>query len=158
MGAPNLRAVDLIAGDKNVRGCIQIHTRHFRETLKAWSFLVTPTCCIIIDKVSPFSSSTATKVLDLHDFLSTNRFDSSFPINPISFQAHVFWSGHIDRSSMETESSDVLVPRGLKACVLLTSRNFGEAKNYEGCVRCLQQVDIEYKTLKARLLEKHLSE
>ncbi|CAN7032016.1 unnamed protein product [Brassica oleracea var. botrytis] len=52
----------------------------------------------------------------------------------------------------------MLVPRGLKACVLLTSRNFGEAKNYEGCVRCLQQVDIEYKTLKARLLEKHLSE
>ncbi|CAN6870027.1 unnamed protein product [Brassica oleracea var. botrytis] len=52
----------------------------------------------------------------------------------------------------------VLVPRGLKACVFLTSRNFGEAKNYEGCVRCLQQVDIEYKTLKARLLEKHLSE
>ncbi|CDY57960.1 BnaCnng32600D [Brassica napus] len=31
MGAPNLRAVDLIAGDKNVRGCIQIHTRHFRD-------------------------------------------------------------------------------------------------------------------------------
>nr|VDC58428.1 unnamed protein product [Brassica rapa] len=58
----------------------------------------------------------------------------------------------------------VLVPRGLKACVL-TSRNFVRLRTMKGewfyllffcmethrCVRCLQQVDIEYKTLKAKL-------
>ncbi|KAF3507838.1 hypothetical protein F2Q69_00003897 [Brassica cretica] len=33
----------------------------------------------------------------------------------------------------------------------VTFKEYCEANNYEGCVRCLQQVDIEYKALKTKL-------
>ncbi|CAN8265901.1 unnamed protein product [Cochlearia groenlandica] len=50
---------------------------------------------------------------------------------------------------LKGSSSSVGAKRVKGLCVTL--KECCEAKNYEGCVRCLQQVDIEYKTLKTKL-------
>ncbi|KAL1223442.1 Histidine-containing phosphotransfer protein 2 [Cardamine amara subsp. amara] len=50
---------------------------------------------------------------------------------------------------LKGSSSSVGAKRVKGLCV--TFKEYCEAQNYEGCVRCLQQVDIEYKTLKTKL-------
>ncbi|CAH8384996.1 unnamed protein product [Eruca vesicaria subsp. sativa] len=50
---------------------------------------------------------------------------------------------------LKGSSSSVGAKRVKGLCI--NFKELCEAKNYEGCVRCLQQVDIEYKTLKAKL-------
>ncbi|ANM68969.1 histidine-containing phosphotransmitter 3 [Arabidopsis thaliana] len=50
---------------------------------------------------------------------------------------------------LKGSSSSVGAKRVKGLCVTL--KECCDSQNYEGCVRCLQQVDIEYKTLKAKL-------
>ncbi|CAH8363087.1 unnamed protein product [Eruca vesicaria subsp. sativa] len=50
---------------------------------------------------------------------------------------------------LKCTSSSVGAKRVKDLCV--TFKEYCEANNYEGCVRCLQQVDIEYNTLKTKL-------
>ncbi|VVB04438.1 unnamed protein product [Arabis nemorensis] len=50
---------------------------------------------------------------------------------------------------LKGSSSSVGAKRVKGLCV--TFKEFCDTQNYEGCVRCLQQVDIEYKTLKTKL-------
>ncbi|CAH8267164.1 unnamed protein product [Arabidopsis lyrata] len=50
---------------------------------------------------------------------------------------------------LKGSSSSVGAKRVKALCV--SFKEYCEAKNYEGCVRCLQQVDIEYKALKTKL-------
>ncbi|XP_010425738.1 PREDICTED: histidine-containing phosphotransfer protein 2-like [Camelina sativa] len=50
---------------------------------------------------------------------------------------------------LKGSSSSVGAKRVKALCV--SFKDFCEAQNFQGCVRCLQQVDIEYKTLKTKL-------
>ncbi|KAF3487158.1 hypothetical protein F2Q69_00055937 [Brassica cretica] len=50
---------------------------------------------------------------------------------------------------LKGSSSSVGAKRVKGLCV--TFKEYCEANNYEGCVRCLQQVDIEYKALQTKL-------
>ncbi|CAH8392945.1 unnamed protein product [Eruca vesicaria subsp. sativa] len=50
---------------------------------------------------------------------------------------------------LKGSSSSVGAKRVKGLCV--TFKECCDSQNFEGCVRCLQQVDIEYKSLKAKL-------
>ncbi|KAJ0266996.1 Signal transduction histidine kinase [Hirschfeldia incana] len=161
MGAPNLSAVALIAGHKNVRGCMQIHTRHFRDyscnrkDLRTVSWLPWISYSLFwafwIDQFTELKSLQDDGSPDFVAEVLSLFFDDCVKLvcnmARALDQTRTVDFGQVGASvhQLKGSSSSVGAKRVKGLCI--NFKELCEAKNYEGCVRSSQRVTLRVSTL-----------